>query len=215
MGGKHALAAISMALLLPASAGAQALASSYSVRLFGAPVGRLSIAANSNAHAYAARGEFRTTGLVGLLARVRFTMTARGAGAFPDYRTVHYGEEMDTGYRTSTADINFPSGDRRIDPLTGILAALLDRPQSKGCAFQGTTFDGARTMRVQIHEVRHEDDELICGGALVRTSGYSAKEMAQAQSFPFTITYERDGEWLKPSEGHVDTIHGKVALVRK
>lgn len=189
--------------------------STFSVRLFGAPVGRMVIAANTGAGAYTAKGEFRTTGLVGLLARVRFTMSARGQGAPLAMRSQSYVEDLDTGFRTSAASIRFGSNDRRIDPLTALVAALVDRPVDKGCRYDGETFDGIRSMRIRIREGASSADELVCSGQLRRLAGYTAEEMAEATTFPFSIAFSRTGERLVVRRADVVTIHGNVALVRR
>lgn len=207
--------ALILAIVLASGARAESLTSTFGVRLFGAPVGRMVLAANTNGAAYAARGEFRTTGLVGLLARVHFTMSARGAGFFPRFRPASYSENLDTGYRTSEASVTFDPGDGRIDPLTGLLAALIDRPAEAGCAYTGETYDGTRTMRVQIREQQRTETTLICGGTLTRTRGYSAEDMAQAKGFAFSISYRHGGGKLSVERADVATIHGKVTLVRE
>lgn len=208
------LAALTVLLAAPASGdGAQA---TFGVRLYGAPVGQMVIAKNADGAAYAAKGEFRTTGLVGLLARVRFTMTARGVGTMPNLQPNTYEEDVDTGYRTSAVRVGFRAGDTRIDPLTGLIAALIDRDVKMGCAFDGQTFDGKRAMQVRIRPAAGSlDDDLTCTGQLTRLSGYTDDEMADAVTFPFSIRFERAGEKLMAIRADIDTIHGKVALLRR
>lgn len=187
----------------------------FRVQLFGVPVGQMVLASNDNGSAYAAKGEFRTTGLVGLLARVRFTMSSHGRGSGVDLRPRAYEEDLDTGYRTSAAEVTFGASDRRIDPLSAILSALLDRDAAEGCTFDGQTYDGERSMQVRIRPAAEEDDDLVCTGRITRLSGYTAEEMAEVTQFPFTIWYEREGDRLVTVRANVDTIHGKVALVRR
>lgn len=194
---------------------AESLNSTFSVRLFGAPVGRMIVAANAAGGTYAAKGEFRTTGLVGLLARVRFTMSARGVGAPLRMRSRSYSEDLDTGFRTSAIALTFGASDARIDPLTALVAALVDRPASEGCAFDGKTFDGTRSMQVRIREASRSDGALVCSGRLERLSGYSAEEMEEATGFAFTVQFSEAGSELVVQRADVVTIHGKVALVRR
>ncbi|GKY88256.1 DUF3108 domain-containing protein [Sinisalibacter aestuarii] len=208
-------AGFALALGLAVPAAAENLSATFGVRLYGAPVGRMVVASNSNGSSYAAKGEFRTTGLAGLLARVRFTMSARGAGEVPRMRSHSYSEDLDTGYRTSSANLAFSSSDARIDPLTALLAALVDRPASTGCAFDGQTFDGERSMRVRIRKASESDEGITCTGQLTRVQGYTAEEMAQATGFPFSIEFRRAGDTLVAERADVKTIHGQVALVRR
>jgi len=191
------------------------LSSVFSVRLYGAPVGRMILAANAGGGSYAAKGEFRTTGLVGLLAKVRFTMSAHGVGAPLTMASRSYSEDLDTGYRTSATSLTFGTGDARIDPLTALLAALIDRPADTGCAFEGQTFDGTRSMSIRIREGAKTEDGLTCSGTLRRLSGYTAEEMAEATTFPFTVQFWQSGDQLMVRRGDVATIHGKVTLVRQ
>jgi len=208
------LAALTVLLATPASGeSAQAI---FGVRLYGAPVGQMVIAKNADGPAYAAKGEFRTTGLVGLLARVRFTMTAHGVGTMPNLRPNTYEEDVDTGYRTSAVRVGFTASDRRIDPLTGLIAALIDRDARMGCTFDGHTFDGKRAMQVRIRPTAGSlEDDLTCVGHLTRLSGYTDDEMADAVSFPFSIRFQRVGDNLVAKRADIDTIHGKVALLRR
>lgn len=196
---------------LPAAAQTQR----FQIRLAGLPVGELVLAINSDGRAYAASGLMRTTGLVGLLARVRFEMRARGAGSLPEVAARSYSEDVDTGFRMSQVNLTFASGDRRIDPLTAILAGLADRPPGAGCGFDRATWDGVRSMRVQIGPGSAEDAPLACAGVATRVSGYTADEMADAVRFPFTVVFaEAEGE-LVAMRADIRTIHGPVSLVRR
>ncbi|SMH45733.1 DUF3108 domain-containing protein [Maritimibacter sp. HL-12] len=207
---------MALGLLLAAPAMSENTRADFGVRLFGVPVGQMILAKNADGTAYAAKGEFRTTGLVGLLARVRFTMSAHGIGTMPELRPRGYVEDVDTGYRASAVQVRFAPSDSRIDPLTGLIAALIDRDAGTGCAFEGQTFDGKRAMRVRIRPAAGSpENSLTCTGKLTRLSGYTDAEMAEAVTFPFSIHFERTGEKLVAMRADIDTIHGKVALLRR
>jgi len=199
-------------LLLAAPAAADT--ARFQVRLAGLPVGEMVVAENSDGHVYAARSVFQTTGLAGLLAKVRFEMSARGAGALPNVSARHYSEDLDTGYRASAVAIDFASGDRRIDPLTAILAALADRGPQVGCQFDRKTWDGVRSMHVEIAGTAGAGG-FTCSGMLTRVAGYSAEDMSEARSFPFSVRFEPQGGMMVAVRADVRTIHGPVALVRR
>jgi len=201
------------ALAFPAAAETQ----TFQVRLAGLPVGELVLAVNENGQAYAASGLLRTTGLVGLLAKVRFEMRARGRGQLPDPVAVtSYSEDLDTGYRASQVNLAFGGGDRRVDPLTAILAGLVDRAPGTGCHFDRATWDGVRSMRVTIGAGGAADgNALVCSGVAIRLSGYSAEEMAEAVRFPFTVRFADAGDALQATRADIRTIHGPVTLVRR
>jgi Protein of unknown function (DUF3108) len=206
---------LALVAALAAGATAESLNSTFGVRLYGAPVGRMVVAANTDGKSYAAKGEFRTTGLAGLLARVRFTMSAHGVGTVPRLSPRSYSEDLDTGYRSSSTSLAFAASDSRIDPLSALLAVLVDRPASTGCAFDGQTFDGERSMRVRMRAATESADGLVCAGQLTRVQGYTAEEMAQATGFPFSVQFNRTGDRLVVERADVKTIHGQVALVRR
>jgi len=208
---------MALALVLAAApAAAEEIRAVYSARLYGAPVGQVIMAYNDNGRSYAASGHFRTTGLVGLLARVRFTMKARGNGTMLDMNPTSYSEDIDTGYRTSAIAVDYAASDRRIDPLSALLAGLMDRPAESGCAFQRETWDGQRKMRVIINAAETEaDGDVLCQGVARRVSGYTEKEMANATEFPFTIRFAPKGGVLEVQRMDIVTIHGRVALVRR
>jgi hypothetical protein len=202
-----------MASCIPARAETERV--SFGVRLFGLPVGVMATAINTEANGYAAASQFRTTGVVGLIARVRFEMESRGRGVHPDFDPAYYREDMDTGFRTSSNDLSFASGDERVDPLAAILSILSDREAGRGCAVSGQTWDGKRSMSFELVENRRGDAGVTCTGVAVRLSGYTADEMAEATRFPFTVDYDLSGAWLRVQRAVVETIHGKVALVRR
>jgi hypothetical protein len=188
---------------------------SFGVRLFGLPVGVMATAINTEANGYAAASQFRTTGVVGLVARVRFEMESRGRGVHPDFDPAYYREDMDTGFRTSSSELALAPNDARVDPLAAILSILSDREAGRGCAVSGQTFDGKRSMSFELVENRRGDAGVTCTGVAVRLSGYTAEEMAEATHFPFTVDYDLSGAWLRVQRAVVETIHGKVALVRR
>ena len=202
-----------MASNLPAWAETERI--SFGVRLFGLPVGVMATAINTEANGYAAASQFRTTGVVGLVARVRFEMESRGRGAHPDFDPAYYREDMDTGFRTSSSELALAPNDARVDPLAAILSILSDRKAGRGCAVSGQTWDGKRSMSFELAEYGRGDQGLTCTGVAVRLSGYTAEEMEEATHFPFTVDYDLSGAWLRVQRAVVDTIHGKVALVRR
>jgi hypothetical protein len=199
-----------------ANAGASdTLTTRLGVRLYGLPVGQMVLAANAGANAYAARGEFRTTGLVGFLAKVRFTMSARGVGHLPGLTSRSYSEDVHTGYRSSSLSVDYPADDARIDPLSAMLATMIDRPRSAGCDFDRRTYDGKRSMRVRMWEAGEQPGQLLCKGELTRLSGYDAVTMARGTQFSFQVEFAKQDDWLALTRADVDTEHGHVSLLRE
>ncbi|RME14890.1 MAG: DUF3108 domain-containing protein [Alphaproteobacteria bacterium] len=213
---RAALASLLSVQLLAGAAAADSEELRFSVRLGGVTIGELVLAINTGAGVYAAKGVFHTTGLAGLLARVRFTMTARGQGAPPRAVPEHYSEDMDTGRRVSSSSLSFPPGSGRLDPLTAMLSILRNRPASQGCSFAARTFDGQRVMGAQVRpgSGAHETG-LTCEGRLERLSGYGPDELAEAKGFDFSVHFVPDGALLRVDRARTETVHGTVTLVRR
>ena len=62
-----------------------------------------------------------------------------------------------------------------------------------------------------------ETDSGLVGGSAYDAHGkaISEEDMAKAMRFPFTVEYDFAGDQLKVRRAAVETIHGKVALVRR
>lgn len=171
----------------------------FSVRGWGLPIGQLVL--NARPSASVARGRFRTTGLAGAVAAVRFDMVREG----PVYHA-----KLHTGRRARQDRVRLASGDNRLDPLTALWRALATRDQKAGCVMQSTVFDGVRQLSLTLAPV----GDLRCRGHLTRISGYSRTEMAEAHNFPIEIWFKLSGGKMYVQKARVDTVHGQVTLIR-
>ena len=184
----------------------------YAVSMFGVRIGQMQLAVREGARDYALAARFRTTGVAGLLARVRFDMQATGRVNGPWLSPRSYREDVDTGRRQSSADLRFAAGDGRLDLISAFWMGLRDRPATLGCAFQARTFDGTRELHVSLRPAGESATMVTCVGVVRRGAGYTAAELAQRRQFPIEASYRRVGDLLRFHELKVHTLHGKAIL---
>jgi hypothetical protein len=184
----------------------------YGVSMFGLAFGVMQLEVREGARDYALAARFRTTGVAGLLARVRFDMQATGRVTGPWLSSRTYREDVDTGRRVSSADLSFAAGDGRLDLISALWMGLRDRPATLGCAFQAQTFDGTRELHVSLRPAGESATMVTCRGEVRRGAGYTAAELAQRRQFPIEASYRRVGELLRFHELKVHTLHGKATL---
>ena len=185
---------------------------SYDLSMFGVKIGQMDLEAREGARDYALEAQFRTTGVVGLLARVRFDMAARGKVQGPRLSARQYREDMDTGQRQSATQLAFDAGDARMDLLSAFWMGLRDRPAALGCALDARTFDGQRELRVTLAPAGETATTVTCTGAIHRVAGYSPEELAERRSFPLEATYRRVGDRLRFHRLKLNSLHGKATL---
>lgn len=212
---RRVLKTMAFALAVITAQTATADTATFQVRLSGLPVGQMVLTDSRSSSGYDVKSTFRTTGVAGIVAKVRYVMRAKGSGEMPNLNPRSYAEDMHTGYRSSNVNLTFASSDARIDPMSAFYLALGSRPVAAGCSASAKTWDGTREMKVQLAPASKTSDRLICNGSATRLSGYTAKELAKARRFPLTVTYDRRGETWVPTRLTVTTIHGPVTLIRR
>lgn len=190
------LCLVLLALIFARPATAEVLR--FEVRGWGIPIGEMVLADNGAN----ATGAFRTTGLAGAVAKVRFDMQRSGT---------LYRAALHTGRRDRKDQVAIPTTDRRLDPLSALLRALRPPDGAAGCALQAVVFDGRRALRLELTQ----DGPTRCRGTLTRQSGYSAEELAEARAFPIEIQYHTRAGALVAHKARVGTVHGKVTLIRR
>jgi hypothetical protein len=163
--------ALAIALIATPPAMAEQSAMSFDVRLLGARIGVLNIAATETGKSYAARSIFTTVGLVGALKHMEADVTVNGRLASGQMQPVDYQEAIDDGTRVTNVKVRFAPGTPRlvsgdtgskappasgsslnqaIDPLTGLYALLKDQPSTVSCAYSADIFDGHRLARIAL-----------------------------------------------------------------
>lgn len=219
-----------LAALLLLAAPARAGEARFAVRLLGLPVGQLSLAARTSPAAYAASARFRTTGAVGLLALIRFDLSAQGRLVAGLPRPALYSEAMNTGRRRSSTQLTATRGALRpasagathaadpppgaLDPMTALWTALRDQPAAALCALDAPVFDGTRQTHIRLTTRHVANGTVTCSGTFTRLKGYSPAELAERRRFPVSVTYAPQGPLWRARSAMAQTLHGKARLLR-
>lgn len=185
---------------------------SYALSMYGVKIGQMDLRVDATPRDYALAAQFRTTGVVGILARVRFDMQARGKVQGTRLSPRSYVEDMDTGRRQSSSRVGFSAGDHRKDLLSTFWMGLRDRPLAQGCALDARTFDGARELHVVLQPAGESATHVTCKGAIRRASGYTPAELAERTLFPIEASYLREGDMLRFDRLRLHSLHGKATL---
>ncbi len=210
---KYGLALLVMLLTGPSEAAETRVL--YDLRMLGVKLGELELRASEGPAGYTTQASFATKGAIGLIAKVRFDMLASGRVVGGTLIPVHYSEDVNTGRRHSTETVTFAPGDRRLDPMSALYLGLRDRPDRQGCAMDRELFDGERSMHIVLAETGRSEGRVICAGSLARGAGYSAEDLAERSEFPMTITYGIVDGVLRVLEARINSLHGRVVLLRR
>ncbi|SFM56630.1 Protein of unknown function [Shimia aestuarii] len=229
------------ALALPCAAALMAATPSlaetqgWSVHAFGLKVGELRLTVSENATSYTGSGGFRTTGLAGVLRRIRFSVSARGRISQGSYRPITYDGSIDTGRRVSETRLEYsgtlpvkvagaqdpatpiPEADLRgaHDPMTLMWQVLQDQDAKTLCQLSQTQYDGTRLVRITLTSRSNDGDSVTCSGTYDRIGGYSAEELAEMKTSPISVTYRNTGATWRATQLRVKTRHGSATLYRQ
>jgi len=228
-------------LLLAAGAGAGRAddPAVFDIDIRGLRAGTLSIAASENASSYAVSGRLASAGLVGMVRKVSYDATARGALRKGRFTPRSYTERADTGKRQSEAQMDYKSGVPQVkvqkppmtprpndvdpatqggsvDPLTALYATLRAVEKGEECKVSVNMFDGRRASSVTLSAPVADGDAVQCAGEYRRIAGFSEKEMAEKVRFPFILTYmPREDGRMHVVEVTMESIYGKARMVRR
>lgn len=216
--------------LLPLLAQADQL---WSVHAFGLRVGELTVDMQENGARYSAKSQFKTTGLAGVVATIRFDIEASGARAGDVFDPALYRGNIHTGRRQSVTALDFsgavphktegddapavPIDDAAligaIDPMTMMWQVL--RSRATPCRVDGTQYDGTRLVAIRLLRSRQEGENLVCEGAYHRLGGYTQEELDEITVTPLEVTFARSGDVWRAEKVWVKTRHGPATLKRR
>ncbi|RRH75765.1 DUF3108 domain-containing protein [Falsigemmobacter faecalis] len=212
----------------------------FDLEIRGIRMGQLVYSAVENAGSYAISGRVQTTGLAGLLRKMRYDAKVQGRITARGFAPTRYDQNGGAGNRYSEETVTWSGGLPRltrrepprspgsrdadparqrgtVDTLTTIYATLRDVPQAEACKGGVVMFDGR--YRMELHLARPEasrDGGVICNGAYIRREGFSAEEMAERTRFPFTLHYRPDGAGnLRVTQVTMESLYGNARLVRR
>ena len=210
----------------------------FDVELKGITAGQLKINATRDGKAYSAAGVLETTGLVGMLRKIRYTATVVGTKN-TRFVPAKYTETADTPKRESVFEMLYEAGrpvkvsqtpERKpkefdvaiedqagtLDPLSALYAVLREVDRDEACKFSAQMFDGARRTQVKLFEPKAEGKRVVCAGEYRRLGGFHPKDMAEKTTMAFTLTYEPTPEnRLRVIEIATETIYGNGRLKRR
>jgi hypothetical protein len=210
----------------------------YSVSAFGFRIGTLKMSGHQDAGKYSVEARFHTTGLTRLLRDMGFVMTANGRRAGLAFSPLRYSEEVNTGHRTSSAQMRYVNGvpvlsggkvsdgesvildpatqGGTIDPLTALFLVLRQQPSESLCRIDQPMFDGARRSQIRLKGKTTRGDTVTCGGYFQRVAGYSADDLANRRKVAFQVTYQSGPNGLMQAQDvRLQTSYGQVALTRQ
>lgn len=228
------------ALPLTLSAPQMALAdgttdANFSVSIRGVPAGSLTVKGKESGGAYSASGVLQSGGLVGLVAKVKYTATASGRVKGNRFSPARYDEKADTGKRKSDSSMTYSGGvptvsdyepsangvkpstqKGTVDPMTALYAAFRDVNKDEVCKLDVKMFDGKRASQVKLASPRAEKGMIKCDGEYRRLAGFSAEDMAEKARFPFNLYYAKtdDGRY-RVEKVVTQTLFGNAVMKRK
>lgn len=233
-------AALCAALVMPLMAPQLAVAdgatnAKFSVAIRGINAGTLTIKGKESGSSYSASGVLQSGGLVGLVAKVKYTASSQGSFKGSTFRPSRYDEKADTGKRKSNSSMRYKSGvptvsdytptadgvnpatqKGTVDPMTALYAAFRDVDEAEVCKLKVTMFDGKRRSQVQLRSPRPDGDMIACDGEYRRLKGFSAEDMAEKNRFPFNLFYAKTADGRYRVEKVVtQTLYGNAVMKRK
>ena len=232
-----ALAAV-LALSSPALAARQDTGS-FDLEIRGINVGVLVFNGTSDTASYAVAGRLESTGLAAFVRKVRYDASVTGRLSGGKFVPSQYSEVADTGKRQSESVMEYRSGVPQVkkyapprdpsptdidpatqggtlDPLTALFATLRDVPVADACKLSVYMFDGKRRSSIALAAAEVDGETITCAGEYRRLEGFSAKEMAEKQRFPFRLTYApADAGFVRVVSVSMDSLYGRASLTRR
>ncbi|WP_164658209.1 DUF3108 domain-containing protein [Tropicibacter sp. Alg240-R139] len=209
----------------------------FDVRAWGVKVGEFHVSGRDSQRTYDVKGGFETTGLVKQLGRIWFTMSVSGYKSGDIFAPSRYTEQVQTGRRRSSAQIDYASGipvltggklgteeaealdaakqSDTVDPLTAMFIALRDQPRAGLCQLNQPIFDGARRTIAFFSGRRDDGSHVICTGQFRRLGGYSPKQLQQGRESNYELVYVPVGSLMRVHEVRVTSSRGTAILTRR
>ena len=207
----------------------------FSVSIRGLTAGSLTIKGEENGKAYNASGVLQSGGLVGLVAKVKYTASSSGRVSGNNFSPSRYDEKADTGKRKSSASMTYKGGvpsvsdyvagpnvvkpstqKGTVDPMTALYAAFRDVNKDEVCKLDVKMYDGKRRSQVKLATPRAEGDMIKCDGEYRRLAGFSPEDMAEKARFPFNLFYAKTADGRYRVEKVVThTLYGNAVMKRK
>lgn len=230
------ICALPLTLTAPQMAAADGVTNAkFSVAIRGITAGTLTVKGSESGGTYKANGVLQSGGLVGLVAKVKYTASSSGRVKGSTFSPSRYDEKADTGKRKSTASMSYKGGvpsvsdykpgpnvvkpstqKGTVDPMTALYAAFRDVNEDEVCKLNVKMYDGKRRSQVKLATPRAEGDMIKCDGEYRRLAGFSAEDMAEKSRFPFNLFYAKTADGRYRVEKVVThTLYGNAVMKRK
>lgn len=206
----------------------------------GLTIGNLSFTSVESGRSYALSGRVQTSGLAGMLRKMRYDASTRGSRTGAGFAPQRYEQTGGSGSRVTEEVLVWQGGVPRlekqlppraprenaldpkaqrgtVDTLTAIFATLGEVPQASACNVNLTLYDGRYRMGLRIGQPQADaKGNVTCSGQYIRQGGFSDEEMAERVSFPFTLAYQPLGNGeLRVREVAMESLWGRARLVRR
>jgi hypothetical protein len=227
-----------LALALPARAQTE-IEAQFDVYFSGIRAGLLVFKGLTTDTQYSAAGRLQSTGLLRIVADIRYDASVVGRIRDGRFVPVRYEEVANTGQRVSEAVMEYVDGVPQVkafapprdpkpddlhpatqggtlDPASAVFFLLRDVPEAQMCPGAIAMFDGVRRSRLSVENPQRDGDTVTCSGQYRREAGFADWEMAQKSDFPFTVIY-RQGEagLMTVDQVRIDTLYGTAVLDRR
>lgn len=230
------LCALPLTMTAPQMAAADgATNAKFSVSIRGINAGTLTVKGSDGGGKYKASGVLQSGGLVGLVAKVKYTASSSGALKGSTFSPSRYDEKADTGKRKSNSSMTYKGGvptvsdytptpdgvkpstqKGTVDPMTALYAAFRDVDKDEVCKLNAQMYDGKRRSQVKLASPRADGDMIKCDGEYRRLAGFSAEDMAEKSRFPFNLFYAKTADGRYRVEKVVtQTLYGNAVMKRK
>jgi len=207
----------------------------FDVHLIGAKIGEISIAGRQVNGQYAARSQFKTTGVVSALKRMHGDVSVNGRVSANQHTPGQYSEAINDGRRSTNVKVRFGGGEPRLisgdpdssaapadtrklrdalDPLTALFLILKDQPSDDLCRFRSDVYDGHRHARLSLGHRKAGQKTIACSGEYRRISGYSASDKKEGR-VPFQVFYKASAGSMHATRVDIQTKYGKAVLLRR
>ena len=219
--------------------GAYAENAHFSFSIMGIGAGYFQFDTVYDARNYTIMAELKSTGLVNLLRPFLYEAVARGRFSGNVFQPKSYEERARSGKKRYETWMSYRAGvplpreivppepkDKyaldpatqkgAVDPVTALYAILRDVAPKQACKASVYVFDGSTRARISLDQRHTVGDQIRCQGEYRRIAGYSLKQMAEKQAFPFVLTYGHvENGQLQVVEVTIDTIYGVAKLQRR
>jgi hypothetical protein len=230
------LSALALGAALAAALPAASQQATFDFRIAGIRVGALTMAFEEDGGGYRAASRIDTVGIVGIFADFFFdgsasgTLTSAGAvvprrfdATSKSPRALRHSRidwEKGTPVRVSVEPPRSSAPDPAqqtgtLDPVSAGFRLFRPMPAAEICDATVTVFDGSRLSRLVLAPPAEADGALVCRGTFARIEG-EAHSMAEQSTFPFTVTFRRDGDGLAHLQRiEAPTNYGQAVIARR